>query len=175
MVRRSGDSAERRHPSENQLLALSQAHYAGPATFGVWILTSVFYFSTFAQYSIDWLTIDGGSGGTSTGGVFSVSGTIGQPDAGTMSGGNFTIDGGFWGIIAAVQTSGAPLLSVARSGNNVIVSWPVPSIGCVLQENPILAASNWTNVSASPATNGLNLEVVVPAPVGNQFYRLRHP
>jgi hypothetical protein len=33
------------------------------------------------NYSIDWFTIDGG-GGTSTGGVYSVSGTIGQPDAG---------------------------------------------------------------------------------------------
>ena len=32
-------------------------------------------------YTIDWWTIDGG-GGTSTGGVYSVSGTIGQPDAG---------------------------------------------------------------------------------------------
>jgi len=32
------------------------------------------------SYSIDWFTIDGG-GGMSTGGVFSVSGTIGQPDA----------------------------------------------------------------------------------------------
>lgn len=32
------------------------------------------------SYSIDWFTIDGG-GGTSTGGVYSVSGTIGQPDA----------------------------------------------------------------------------------------------
>ena len=37
---------------------------------------------THAQsYSIDWFTIDGG-GGTSTGGVYSLSGTIGQPDAG---------------------------------------------------------------------------------------------
>ena len=48
------------------------------------------------NYAIDWYTIDGG-GGTSTGGVFSVSGTIGQPDAGVMSGGNFTVQGGFWG------------------------------------------------------------------------------
>jgi hypothetical protein len=29
---------------------------------------------------LDWFTIDGG-GGTSTGGVYAVSGTIGQPDA----------------------------------------------------------------------------------------------
>ena len=36
-------------------------------------------------YATDWSTIDGG-GGTSTGGGYSVRGTIGQPDAGTMSG-----------------------------------------------------------------------------------------
>ena len=38
------------------------------------------------SYSIDWFTIDGG-GGTSTGGVYSVSGTIGQPDAGISGAG----------------------------------------------------------------------------------------
>ena len=59
------------------------------------------------SYSIDWCTI--GGGGTSTGGVYAVTGTIGQPDAGTLSGGNFTLDGGFWGIVAAIQTPGAPL------------------------------------------------------------------
>src|SRR6266850_7064480 len=76
-----------------------------------------------AQFSIDWSTIDGG-GGTSTGGVYQVSGTIGQPDAGKMSGGNYSIDGGFWGIIAAVQTPSAPLLSVARTTTNTVaVFW----------------------------------------------------
>lgn len=46
--------------------------------------------------TIDWYTIDGG-GGTSTGGGFELSGTIGQPDAGPeMSGGGFTLTGGFW-------------------------------------------------------------------------------
>src|SRR6266705_5521518 len=80
-------------------------------------------------YAIDWFTIDGG-GGTSTGGVYSVSGTIGQPDAGRMSGGNYTLDGGFWGIIAAVQTVGAPLLTISRtSTNTALVSWPSPSTG----------------------------------------------
>src|SRR6266481_7265796 len=87
------------------------------------------------SYSIDWFTIDGG-GGTSTGGVYTVSGTIGQPDAGHMSGGNFTIDGGFWGIIAAVQSPGAPLLAITRTTTNTVaVSWPSPSMGFVLQQN----------------------------------------
>src|SRR5436853_4452634 len=88
------------------------------------------------SYSIDWYTIDGG-GGTSTGGVYQVSGTIGQPDAGHMSGGNFSLDGGFWGIIAAVQTPGAPLLRVLLTATNtVIVAWPSSATGFNLQQNP---------------------------------------
>jgi hypothetical protein len=51
-----------------------------------------------AQFTIDSFTIAGG-GGTSTGGAFALSGTIGQPDAGTMSGGNYSLAGGFWGAI----------------------------------------------------------------------------
>lgn len=49
-----------------------------------------------AQFALDWHTVDGG-GGTSTGGTYSLSGTIGQPDAGVMSGGTFSLVGGFWG------------------------------------------------------------------------------
>ncbi len=50
-------------------------------------------------------TVDGGGGTTSTGGVFSVGGTIGQPDSGApMNGGVFTVNGGFWGsAIASVH------------------------------------------------------------------------
>src|SRR3989442_1215290 len=54
------------------------------------------------NFAIDWFTIDGG-GGVSTGGVYSVSGTIGQPDAGVLSGGAYTVVGGFWGLFA-IQT-----------------------------------------------------------------------
>ena len=52
-----------------------------------------------AQFSIDWYTIDGG-GGTSSGGVFELSGTIGQPDASVVAGtgGGFECLGGFWGV-----------------------------------------------------------------------------
>ena len=49
-----------------------------------------------STYDLTWHTIDGGGVMRSTGGDFELSGTIGQPDAGTMSGGNFTLTGGFW-------------------------------------------------------------------------------
>lgn len=48
-----------------------------------------------AQMDISWFTIDGG-GGTSSGGGFTLSGTVGQPDPGTATGGGFTLVGGFW-------------------------------------------------------------------------------
>jgi len=138
------------------------------------LLASAFCFRVLGQYSIDWSTIDGG-GGTSTGGVYSVSGTIGQPDAGpTMSGGNYSVNGGFWGLIAAVQTSGGPLLAVTASGSNVIVSWPSPGTGFVLQENPDLANPNgWANSGLSITDNGTTKSVTVPASAGNKYFRLK--
>jgi hypothetical protein len=47
------------------------------------------------QYTIDWCTIDGG-GGDTFGGTFTLSGTIGQPDAGVHAGGTFQVSGGYW-------------------------------------------------------------------------------
>jgi hypothetical protein len=47
------------------------------------------------DYDLSWWTVDGG-GETSTGGGYALSGTIGQPDAGEMSGGDYTLSGGFW-------------------------------------------------------------------------------
>ena len=128
------------------------------------------------SYSIDWFTIDGG-GGTSTGGVYSVSGTIGQPDAGTMSGGSYSLAGGFWGIISAVQTPGAPLLSIARTATNTVaVFWPSPSSGFVLQQNTNgIGSVNWSNIVSTPADDGTTKTILVNPPIGNRFYRLVHP
>ncbi|MGQ0604068.1 MAG: hypothetical protein ACT4QE_20495 [Anaerolineales bacterium] len=47
-------------------------------------------------YAIESFTVDGG-GGTSSGGNFTLSGAIGQPEAGALAGGAFTLTGGFWG------------------------------------------------------------------------------
>ena len=127
------------------------------------------------NYSIDWFTIDGG-GGTSTGGVYSISGTIGQPDAGVMSGGNYSLAGGFWGIISAVQTPGAPLLTIFRTPTNtMVVSWPSPSTGFGLQQNGDLNTSNWIASPNPVADNGTNRFIIVNPPAGNRFYRLVKP
>ena len=48
-----------------------------------------------AQFTVPWFTIDGG-GGDAAGGSYALSGTIGQMDVRSMSGGSFTLAGGFW-------------------------------------------------------------------------------
>ena len=52
--------------------------------------------AAYADYAIDWHTIDGGGEMLSTGGVYELSGTIGQCDAGSIAGGPYAITGGFW-------------------------------------------------------------------------------
>ena len=47
-------------------------------------------------YTIDWYAIDGGGAQNLTGGTYSLSGTIGQPDAGSQNGGTYTVNGGYW-------------------------------------------------------------------------------
>jgi hypothetical protein len=48
-----------------------------------------------ADYETRWYTVDGG-GGTCSGGPYQLTGTIGQPDAGYLSGGPYESLGGFW-------------------------------------------------------------------------------
>jgi len=47
-------------------------------------------------FSLDWYSIDGGGNMWTTGGSYELSGTIGQADAGVLSGGGYEVSGGFW-------------------------------------------------------------------------------
>ena len=119
-------------------------------------------------YSIDWSKIAGG-GGTSTGGVYSVSGTIGQPEAGgALTNGQYSVTGGFWVLPQAVQVSDAPTLTIARATpGQATVSWTPATAGFVLQENLNLGTPNWTN---SPSGNTNPTSVPASGPV--KYYRL---
>jgi hypothetical protein len=149
------------------------------SSFAIWLAlgtTLIFPGLVRAQsYSIDWYKVSGG-GGTSTGGVYQLSGTIGQHDAGGPTvGAAFSLVGGFWSLIA-VQTPGAPLLSIRTTGtNSAIVSWPVTALAFHLQQTPSIENTNWVNV-ATPVNlvNGTN-EVTISPVLGNQFYRLKYP
>ena len=123
-----------------------------------------------APYEITFFSIDGG-GGTSSGGSYTLSGTIGQPDAGAMSGGSFILEGGFWGGAFAVQQVGAPSLQIARDlSGNVIISWVPDGGGFALQFSDDLASPLWGD-----APSGGQNPVLLPATLTTRFYRLKRP
>jgi hypothetical protein len=112
----------------------------------------------------------------STGGVYSVSGTLGQVDAsGAMTGGNYSLTGGFWALYA-VQTPGAPGLKIELTATNTaLVYWPSPSTGFNLEVNTTLATASWVTNSQSITDNGTIRYILVSPPAGNRFYRLKSP
>lgn len=122
-------------------------------------------------YSIDWFKISGGDG-SSVGGAYAVSGTIGQHDAGgPMTGGNFSLTGGFWSV---VQMQGAPALHISQSGITVTVFWQNVSGWNLQQNRDLTLPANWSvtnNWTTSNGTNYLNLI----SPSGKMFFRLQHP
>ena len=137
------------------------------------ILHSAFCLGAWGHYSIDWYKIAGG-GGTGTNGRYAVSGTVGQPAAGTMASGDYSLIGGFWGVVAAVQNPGAPALFIARSGSTVTVFWAALS-GWTLQQNSSVASPvTWSASSGVTNANGTNY-LFLPNPSGNLFFRLHQP
>jgi hypothetical protein len=133
------------------------------------VLLLAFHSTVEAQpYTIDWYTIDGGSG-ASVGGTYTLSGTTGQPDAGTSSGGSYTLEGGFWPGIVVVASTGTPTLFIQRVGlNSISISWSPAPAGFILEQTDNLSSPSW-----SPAPSG-NPEAVQVAGTST-FYRLRKP
>jgi hypothetical protein len=126
------------------------------------------------QFDLSWSTVDGG-GGTSTGGQFSLSGTIGQPDAGvTLASGPFSLTGGFWSFLSIVQTPGAPLLKIKLVGANAIVSWPLNTSGFFLQETPALGTPVWNSTLQQVVDTATEHTVTVPASSSMKSFRLKH-
>ena len=107
-----------------------------------------------------------------------MSGTIGQHDAGgPMTGGNYSLTGGFWSLIAVVQTAGLPLLTITLNPqlSTVTVSWANTGSYTLQQNNNLAAPGGWTTSGYTITTsNGTNSITVTP-PTGNLFFRLKQP
>ena len=148
---------------------------SGTATAAILLLTAVQAHSQ--PYTINWHKIAGG-GGTSTGGVYSVSGTIGQHDAGgPMTGGSYSLTGGFWSLISVVQTPGAPMLKITfnQQLSTVTISWPSSGESFTLQTNGNLAISNWVDYGGTMNSAGGTNSFTVSPSAGNLFFRLKSP
>jgi hypothetical protein len=70
-------------------------------------------------YHLSWWTVDSGGATFSTGGGYSLGGTIGQADAGTLSGGGYILAGGFWETVQ--QLGGKMFLPVVQRPVLVVI------------------------------------------------------
>lgn len=100
------------------------------------------------QPDIDLHTVDSG-GGTSFGGVFELYGTIGQPDAGILSGGSYELNGGFWS--AATPSCGC--LGDTNDDGQLNGEDIATFIGCILNDGACQCAD-------IDGTNGVSLDDV---------------
>lgn len=121
-----------------------------------------------ADFRLDWHAV--GSARTGTNGPYSLAGTVGQPAAGAMHGGPFSLVGGFWSIIA-VQTAGLPTLHISHAApGSAIIRWSPATPGFKLQVSPSLASPAWEDVPGGTAG-----PVTVPVTWPTRFYRLARP
>ena len=92
-----------------------------------------------------------------------------------MTGGSYSLTGGFWALISVVQTPGVPNLVVSFVGpDSVKVSWPNTGSYTLLQ-NSNLGGGGWTTSGYGITTaNGTNSITITP-PTGNLFFRLSSP
>jgi len=81
-------------------------------------------------------------------------------------------------VFTGLETSTVEL-AIAQSVGGLRISWPVYATDFVLDETSALesppAATIWSEISPPYENDGTVYFIIVPAPAGNTFYRLRKP
>jgi uncharacterized repeat protein (TIGR01451 family) len=141
-----------------------------------------------AQYEVAWWTVDGGGTANTAGGPYTLSGTVGQPDAGGPdAGGSYVLNSGFWALFAGGGGGGGPQadLSVTKTdGVGTVVpgapisytivatnAGPAPVTGATVADTPpaTLIGASWTcapssgaTCTAGPVSGSINDSVILP-------------
>ena len=133
-------------------------------------------------YDVSWFTVDGGGATFSAGGTYSLSGTIGQPDAGApATGGPYSLVGGFWAG-AIVQAD----LSITKTDGQATAIALTPITYTIVVSNvsgelstasvtdtvpPGIVGATWTCTPTGGATctasGGANIDDTVTLPAGS--------
>ena len=131
-----------------------------------------------AQTVIDWFTLDAG-GGAQSSANYVINFTAGQTDVGptVINSANYRIIPGFWALEDMGPATGLPELNIALSGPRVILSWPSPSTGFVLQHTDSLNVlpAAWLDTPGVVNDNGFVKTLTLPHNLSKRFYRLRRP
>jgi alpha-galactosidase len=64
------------------------------------------------------------------------------------------------------------LRSYVSPTNTLVFAWPAPSFGFVLRQSSTLASASWPDFPTPPTQVGSEMELVIPSPPANSFFRL---
>lgn len=100
-----------------------------------------------------------------------------QADGNLVIGGDFTNVNGVPrpGVARLSGDAASPSLTIAQSGNTVIVSWPASATGFVLRQSIDLNTPNWTTPLDTITDNGTAKSISISPNAGNRFFRLFKP
>jgi uncharacterized repeat protein (TIGR01451 family) len=138
-------------------------------------------------YELSWWTVDGGGTTNATGGTYTLSGTVGQPDAGgPYAGAPYTLHSGFWALVAGggggpqadlsvTKTDGASTAVPGQALTYTIVAGnagPSPVTNATVADTPpaALTGVTWTCAasagSSCPASGTATIDASVSLLVG---------
>ena len=95
----------------------------------------------------------------------------GQPDIAVA---NYNTDGTV-SVLRNTCVAAVVGLAILRGDSAVIVSWPVPSTGFILESTTSLSSPNWQPAVEMPMTNNGRLEVSISLEQQGRFLRLHKP
>jgi hypothetical protein len=123
------------------------------------------------ELGLVWTSTDSGASWLSSNLPNSWHGVALSADGGQMA----VVDANHGGVWLS-QMPVNPLLSLAPVGNNVAISWVIPSTNFLLQQTPALDSAGWTTVSNSPVFNpsALQNQVIIAPSSDRSLYRLVH-
>lgn len=125
-----------------------------------------------ADFTLDWTTLDGGGEQLSAGGEFTLSVTVGQPDAGPSGAGGFSLQSGFWAGITDEPGWTIPVLRIGWIAQQPAVIWPADATNWTLQATAALAPAGWSDVGAVPIATGGEFMVSIDSSEPRMKYRL---
>jgi hypothetical protein len=94
----------------------------------------------------------------------------GKPD---LISANFGPDGNTLTVLLNTTVFPPPILSIAYTNSNAILSWSSPLTGFMLQTNSSLITPNWGSCTNSIFTNGLVKSASIFSPQNQLFFRLK--
>lgn len=128
------------------------------------------------RFSIQGGTVTSG-GQTSTNATYRLEGTPGQPLVAKSAAGRFEVEVGFWALVVALQTPGAPELRVVREAGIYKLRWARSAVpDWILEASPRIGPTAvWTPTTDPITEAGADREAIIGTVPGHRFFRLRRP